>query len=104
MPKSDPNSSSNPYSALQADYDKTWVYLEEANAKISDLKDNLTETWKVVGYCKDALMEFRRGLWLTHGHFNVLYGDDGEMQCSKCMVDFKRDSPERLLSTLIRRD
>ncbi len=33
-------------------------------------------------------------LWLNHGHFESLYGDDGELQCGKCRLDFKRDSIE----------
>ena len=33
----------------------------------------------------------RQLLWLRHGcGVPALYGDDGEMQCSKCMIDFKR--------------
>lgn len=33
----------------------------------------------------------RKLLWLRHGcGIRDLYGDDGEMQCSKCRVDFKR--------------
>lgn len=31
----------------------------------------------------------RRMLWLRHG-CNALYGDDGEMQCGACLIDFKR--------------
>lgn len=30
-------------------------------------------------------------LWINHGcEIGTLYGDDGEMQCSSCIVDFKR--------------
>ena len=29
-------------------------------------------------------------LWAGHGHGPALYGDDGEMQCSLCGVDYKR--------------
>lgn len=37
--------------------------------------------------------KLREMLWLSHGcGFAYLYGDDGEMQCSNCMTDFKRDS------------
>jgi len=33
-------------------------------------------------------------LWLRHGCNGAsLYGDDGEMQCNTCMIDFKRDDP-----------
>lgn len=34
-------------------------------------------------------VKYRCLLWLTHGH-DGLYGDDGEMQCGKCVADFKR--------------
>ena len=37
----------------------------------------------------------RKLLWMRHGcPFPALYGDDGEMQCSKCGIDFKRASAE----------
>ena len=33
----------------------------------------------------------RQLLWLRHGcSGRVLYGDDGEMQCNRCLVDFRR--------------
>ena len=35
-------------------------------------------------------LELRKLLWLHHGHQGI-YGDDGEMQCSRCRIDFKRD-------------
>lgn len=36
-------------------------------------------------------MILRKLLWLHHGcPFRALYGDDGEMQCSWCQIDFKR--------------
>lgn len=39
----------------------------------------------------------RRLLWLRHGCSIVaLYGDDGEMQCSACGIDFKRMEPEQI--------
>jgi hypothetical protein len=43
----------------------------------------------------------RKLLWLNHGCAS-LYGDDGEMQCSKCLLDFKRDSIEKIKETLER--
>lgn len=40
-------------------------------------------------------VEVRKLLWLRHGcPINALYGDDGEMQCGICLVDFRRDSVE----------
>jgi len=39
----------------------------------------------------------RRLLWISHGcPFPALYGDDGEMQCHQCCLDFKRDSVQRI--------
>lgn len=38
----------------------------------------------------------RELLWLNHGHGHVLYGDDGEMQCSLCRLDFRRDSAQQI--------
>lgn len=35
--------------------------------------------------------ELRELLWIRHGCPTIaLYGDDGERQCSKCLLDFKR--------------
>lgn len=37
----------------------------------------------------------RKLLWSNHGcPPSHLYGDDGEMQCQACVIDFKRDSAE----------
>lgn len=38
-------------------------------------------------------------LWGTHP-CKGKYGDDGELQCSKCMIDFKRDPTERIMEGL----
>lgn len=36
-------------------------------------------------------------LWLNHGcPSHALYGDDGEMQCHACMVDFKRSDAKAI--------
>ncbi len=41
--------------------------------------------------------ELRQLLWFRHGcGITHLYGDDGEMQCGACLIDFKRDSPEKI--------
>lgn len=48
----------------------------------------------------------RKCLWLHHGHFAVLYGDDGEMQCAHKdhgPLDFKRDSIASLYAAVLRR-
>lgn len=49
-------------------------------------------------------MGIRKILWLRHncgGGILELYGDDGEMQCNKCMIDFKRDTPQAIESRFI---
>jgi len=39
----------------------------------------------------------RKLLWLRHGcPFHALYGDDGEMQCHICGIDFKRTPAETI--------
>lgn len=42
--------------------------------------------------------EVREWFWLSHGHAEALYGDDGERQCnvSPLLTDFKRDPFDRL--------
>ena len=40
-------------------------------------------------------LSLRRLLWLYHGH-QGLYGDDGEMQCAQCRLDYKRDDIETI--------
>lgn len=37
------------------------------------------------------MMKLKELLWFRHGcEFHCLYGDDGEMQCGHCLIDFKR--------------
>lgn len=45
----------------------------------------------------------RRLLWLRHGcPPEALYGDDGEMQRSVCLTDFKRDAVEAIEARFFR--
>jgi hypothetical protein len=38
-------------------------------------------------------------LWLRHGcNIAGLYGDDGEMQCGRCLIDFKRNSIDSIVA------
>jgi len=42
--------------------------------------------------------QLRELLWLNHGcGITALYGDDGELQCCQCVVDFKRWSVSEIL-------
>ena len=41
--------------------------------------------------------KLRKLLWIRHGCYtSVLYGDDGEMQCNSCVLDFKRMSAKEI--------
>jgi len=54
--------------------------------------------------CDQENILLRRLLWLHHGcHFSALYGDDGEMQCHACRVDFLRDPVDKIRQVLINR-
>ena len=44
----------------------------------------------------------RELLWLRHGCAGPLYGDDGKMQCSGCMIDFLRDPIEAIVNAFER--
>lgn len=48
---------------------------------------------------KEAEMQkLRKIIWLIHGcDISSMYGDDGEMRCNKCMVDFKRMSVKEII-------
>lgn len=63
----------------------------------------------VVNHPLDASVDrqLRELLWIRHGcSLGALYGDDGEMQCNACfpMLDFKRDSWERILDGISKHD
>ena len=44
---------------------------------------------------KEEITILRRLLWLYHGH-KALYGNDGEMKCADCVLDYKNDSIETI--------
>jgi hypothetical protein len=42
---------------------------------------------------RELELKYRERLWRNHGcRFSSLYGDDGEMQCNECGLDFKSGS------------
>jgi Restriction alleviation protein Lar len=51
-----------------------------------DVANTLSETVKEA---EEVELELRQLMWAGHGHLGI-YGDDGEMQCAKCRVDYKR--------------
>lgn len=76
--------------------------LLDANLITLDEYDNLADDHSAVARLEsyDAMREreqsLRRELWLSHGHTGI-YGDDGEMQCGECGIDYKRDSVESII-------
>lgn len=54
---------------------------------------------------REALALFRQLLWVNHGcPLPALYGDDGEMQCHCCGIDFKRLEPSQIRDVWQRRN
>jgi len=51
---------------------------------------------------KKENLKLRELLWTSHGH-QGLYGDDGEMQCGMCPLDFKRDPVNRIEAIFAKR-
>ena len=48
------------------------------------------------------MMILRKFMWVNHGcHPCALYGDDGEMQCGACGLDFKRMSVTKLHESIV---
>ena len=45
--------------------------------------------------------KLREMLWVNHGcEIARLYGDDGEMQCGSCCIDFKRNTLEHIIKLM----
>jgi hypothetical protein len=51
------------------------------------------------GEIKDSKM--REWLWINHG-CRYLYVDDGEKQCNRCLIDFKRDDWTQIAKKILR--
>ena len=79
--------------------------LRSAWAEIDRIKGDRREyAEKVCELREEENFKLREFLWLNHGHSIVeLYGDDGEMQCSKCGLDYKRDSIDTITAALRRK-
>lgn len=60
----------------------------QRNKIINELR---AEVARLRGELAEIEHKYRQALWLRHGH-TALYGDDGEMQCAECHLDFKRDT------------
>lgn len=82
---------------LEAARDQTYYgqWLGEADAH--------EDTRRRIAAQEGDIQELRSLLWLNHGHRGALYGDDGELQCGFCGIDFKRMDPTEIRVTFIRR-
>ena len=48
---------------------------------------------------RDENQQLRAFFWMNHGcDIGILYGDDGELQCGACLLDFKRDDIDHLFN------
>jgi hypothetical protein len=63
-----------------------YLELVRQNTELRNERDSLLTC---LNAAERELETARRLLWLRHGHTG-LYGDDGEMQCGQCVLDFKR--------------
>jgi hypothetical protein len=53
---------------------------------------------------REDVKAMREMLWISHGcRITALYGDDGEMQCKQCGIDFKRATPNEIASAFVAR-
>jgi hypothetical protein len=74
-------------------------HLEEQNFLSVDGQKIREDDWrKAVLHAaglRGEIALLRQMLWIRHG-CTGLYGDDGELQCSKCMIDFRRDPIQKI--------
>ena len=73
------------------------LYLEVSPEIVQDI---LTAAQRVIERADAAeqdAVRLRELLWLYHGCPSpALYGDDGEMQCGACVIDFRRNTVETI--------
>ncbi len=97
------------------DKNKLVEFLDDTIQKRQALKDVLNEKEKIEyqDYCIAMLIEIkgtvegeiilRRLLWFRHGCSHpALYGDDGQMDCNSCIIDFK-DTPAKDIESRFQR-
>ena len=91
------------YKALRKAYDDL---LEEYTQSDKALRDEMEATERIdaktIKNLQAENMSLIKIIWIRHaencGGLHALYGDDGEMQCNKCMKDFKRMNANELLN------
>ena len=104
-------------STIVTDDDSIKIYTELKDAQKTIKEHPLTRNFKSIIFNLDTLsvvdgsedvredeMILRKLLWLNHRFdINALYGDDGELSCGNCLIDFKRDSAEDIQNKFIQR-
>ena len=76
-------------------YDKDGSFLVTPEMTLTTLAQSIRD--ETIEECNKDEAILRQLLWVRHGcSLDVLYGDDGEMQCGRCMIDFKRMSAEQI--------
>jgi len=70
---------------------------------ISSINDAELFAKKIVKLIKEN-QQLRKYIWLNHGcEITSLYGDDGQMQCGKCMIDFKNWDVDIIIKNLLKK-
>lgn len=68
--------------------------LLQLRASASQHEAELARAADALRVAQEESLQLRKLLWLHHGHEGpALYGDDGEMQCHACVIDFRRADP-----------
>ena len=88
--------------AILAEHDRLTAENVNLRTQVSDMDaeleahatDRVNQRAEVIRLTADDLL-LRRMLWLRHG-CQGLYGDDGEMQCGSCFIDFKREPIQQI--------
>lgn len=72
--------------------------LWEARQSVADYVDGVPRRVPAVVKERDTLARWVREEWaFNHGcPIGAIYGDDGELQCNRCGIDFKRTDLEEL--------
>jgi len=64
-------------------------------------KNKSVDVPDIINKLEEENQILRKFLWLNHGcESSCLYGDDGEMQCGRCIFDFKRGDVKKILEKL----
>jgi len=96
------------------DYDKYKEIIDNyfKNSTIGEIIDDITDAgYSVVDIPDDEYIntleyenkKLRKMMFFAHlGCGHVCYGDDGELQCNTCRIDFKRDSIDVIENKIIK--